>query len=73
MSKAPEPFKGSRYRRAAVTCGILAASATSPGDRESLLRMQQSWLERARHEDWLSELPPDPPDRSNALARPRPS
>jgi len=73
MLKAPEPFKASRYRRAATTCGILAASATSRGEREALLRMQQSWLDRARHEDWLDDLPPSPPDRSNALAKPRPS
>jgi len=73
VSKAPELFKASRYRRAAVTCGILAASAASPGDREALLRMQRSWLDRARHEDWLDDLPPNSPVRSNALTRSRPS
>jgi hypothetical protein len=71
VSQTPELSKASRYRRTAATCGILAASATSPGDREVLLRMQRSCLERARHEDWLDDLPPNPPVRSNALARPR--
>ena len=73
MSKAPELFKASRYRRTAATCGILAANATSPADREVLLRMQRSWLERARHADWFDDQPPNPPVRSNALAVPRPS
>jgi hypothetical protein len=71
--KAPEPFKALRYRRTVATCGILAANATSPADREVLLRMQQTWLERARHEDWLDDQPPNPPVRSNALPVPRPS
>jgi len=71
MSEAPELFKASRYRRTAVTCGILAANAASPADREVLLRMKRSWLERARHQDWLDGFPPNPPVRSNALAVPR--
>jgi hypothetical protein len=68
VSNAPELFKASRYRRAAATCGILAASATSLSDCEALLRMQRSWLDRARREDWLDDLPPNSPVSSNALA-----
>jgi hypothetical protein len=71
MFEAPELLKASRYRRTAATCGTLAASAVSPADRELLLRMQRSWLDRAHHEDWLDGLPPTPPARSNALALPR--
>jgi hypothetical protein len=60
-----------RFRSNAVTCGIFAANAVSPSDRELLLRMQRSWLARACHADWVDEQPPRPPAGSNALAVPR--
>lgn len=71
LSELSELSKASRFRRSAATCGILAANARSPVDRDILLRMQRSWLERAHHEDVLDDLPPDPPVRSNALTAPR--
>lgn len=70
VSEAPELFKPSRCRRTAATCGIFAANAASPADRELLLRMQRSWLARARHEDWFDGLPPNSPAGLNALAIP---
>jgi hypothetical protein len=71
VSEAPEAFKASRHRRTAAACGIFAANAVSSADRELLLRMQRSRLERARHEDWLDGEPPKPPARPNALAVPK--
>jgi len=65
--KAPSE-KAARFRRKAVACGILAASAASSPDRSLLLRMQRSWLQRARHEDWLNDMPPEPPAGRNAFA-----
>jgi hypothetical protein len=70
MFQAPELFKASRFRRSAAACGLFAANATTMLDRELLLRMQRSWLERAYNEDWLGGLPPIPPVKSNALAVP---
>lgn len=70
----PEPARferATRFRSNAVTCGIFAANAVSPSDRERLLRMQRSWLARAGHEDWINGQPPRPPAGSNALAVPR--
>ena len=69
-----EPFpsvEATRLRRSAAACGVFAANAVSLLDRELLLRMQRSWLERAHHQDLVDGLPPRPPVRSNALAVPR--
>jgi hypothetical protein len=63
--------KVSTHRRHAATCGLFAANARSAADRELLLRMQRSLLDRARHDDWLDGLPPMPPARPAALAVPR--
>jgi hypothetical protein len=71
VSEAPEMFRAGRYRRSAAACGIFAANAVSPADRELLLRMQRSWLDRAHHEDWLDGLPPTTPGRPKALALPQ--
>ena len=71
MPKAPELFKASRYRCTAAACGTFAANAVWPTDRALLLRMQQSWLDRAQHQEWLDGLPPTTPASSNALAVPR--
>jgi hypothetical protein len=60
-----------RFRSNASACGIFAANALSSSDRELLLRMQDSWLSRARHADWIDGQPPRPPAGSNALAVPR--
>jgi hypothetical protein len=70
MFQARELFKESKFRRSAAACGLFAANATSLLDRELLLRMQRSLLERAYNEDWLGGLPPIPPAKSNALAVP---
>jgi hypothetical protein len=56
------------YRRKAAMCGNLADCARSPGDRRALLRMRDSWLTLAANAEWLSGLPPTPPDGANALA-----
>ena len=63
--------RATRFRGTAAVCGIFAASALSSADRELLLRMQRSWLDRARHEDWVNAMPPRPPAGSNALSVPR--
>lgn len=68
QSERAQSGKAARFRRNAVACGILAANAVSSSDRSLLLRMQRSWLERAHHEDWLNEIPPEPPAGPNALA-----
>jgi hypothetical protein len=47
---------------------MFAENAASAADRESLLRMQQKWLARASHQDWLNDLPPTPPASPNSLA-----
>ena len=64
-------FNASKSRRSAAACGTFAANAVSPADRALLLRMQRSWIERARYQDWLDGLPPNPPERANALAVPQ--
>ena len=71
MSNASQLLNASRYRRAAATCGTFAANAVSSADRALLMRMQRSWLDRARHQEWLDELPPTPPARRSALKVPR--
>jgi hypothetical protein len=63
--------KVSAHRRHAAACGFFAANARSAADRELLLRMQRSLLDRARHGDWLDGLPPMPPARPAALVVPR--
>lgn len=70
MSNGQQLSNESRHRRAAASCGLFAASATSAADRELLLRMQRSLLKRADHEGWLDGLPPVPPARPRALAVP---
>jgi hypothetical protein len=59
-----------QHRRYAAACGLFAASARSAADRELLLRMQRSSLERAWHADWLGRLPPTPPVRTIAFTPP---
>jgi hypothetical protein len=71
MSQAFSSLVSSRCRRAASACGIFAANAISPTDRNLLLRMQQSWLARADCEESLRDPPPNPPTRSIALAVPK--
>jgi hypothetical protein len=71
MLQAPGSPVSTRYRRAASACGIFAANAISPTDRDLLLRMQQSWLARAFCEESLRDPPPDRPARSIALAVPK--
>jgi hypothetical protein len=71
VSEPSQLFNASKSRRSADACGAFAANAVSPGDRALLLRMQRSRLERARYQDWLDGLPPNPPERANALAVPR--
>jgi hypothetical protein len=71
VSKAPELSKASKYRRNAAACGIFAANALSPADRELLLLIQRSWLGLAYNENWLDGLPPIPGANSNSLAVPR--
>lgn len=67
----PQLPNASRYRRAAATCGAFAANAVSSADHALLMRMQRSWLDRARHQEWLDGLPPTPPSKPNAIAAPR--
>jgi len=71
VSEPSQLFNASRSRSTAAACGTFAANAVSPADRALLLRMQRSWLERARYQDWLDRLPPNPPVRANALAVPQ--
>ena len=70
MSKELQPSKASRHRRDAAACGAFATNAKSATDRELLLRMQRSLLERASHQEWLDGLPPVPPAGCNSLAVP---
>jgi hypothetical protein len=66
------PFmKATQCRRSAATCGVFAANAVSRSDREFLLRMQRTWLDRAYHQDLIDGMPPRPPARSSALPVPR--
>lgn len=71
MSQPFPSLVATRFRRSAAACGVFAANAVSGSDRELLLRMQRSRLERAHHQDLIDELPPRPPASSNALAVPR--
>jgi hypothetical protein len=71
MSEPSLSIEATRLRRSAAACGVFAANAISLLDRELLLRMQRSWLERAHHQDLIDGLPPRPPARANALAVPR--
>jgi hypothetical protein len=63
--------KALQHRRHAAACGLFAASARSAADRELLLCMQRSSLERAWRADWLGKLPPTPPVQVIALTPPR--
>ena len=67
----PSPSKSAAYHRKASTCRALAECATSALDRDQLLSMSRSWLERAASEDWRDGLPPVPPG-SNGLSVVRP-
>jgi len=71
MSKQSSSAKATRFRSSAAACGTFAANAVSPSDRELLLRMQRSRLERADHQDLIDGLPPKPPACSAALPVPR--
>ena len=71
MSELSQSIKATRFRKSAAACGAFAANAVSLLDRELLLRMQRSWLERAHHQDLIDETPPRPPGCANALAVPR--
>jgi hypothetical protein len=71
MFEPSSSVKAMRCRKNAVTCGIFAVNAVSRSDRDLLLRMQCSWLERAHYQDLIDGLPPLPPTRSSALAVPR--
>jgi hypothetical protein len=71
MSEPSQSVKAMRFRSHAAACGVFATNALSPSDREFLLRMQRSWLERAHHQDQVDGLPPPPPGCSSALAVPR--
>ena len=70
MSKGCNLSKASEHRRHAAACGLFAANARSEADRELLLRMQRSALERAWHEDSLGGLPPMPPVQLIAMRAP---
>lgn len=71
MSEPSQSIKATRFRTHAAACGAFAANAVSPSDRELLLRMQRSSLERAHFQDHVDRLPPGPPGCSSALAVPR--
>ena len=71
VSESSQSVKATRFRSHAAACGVFAANAVSPLDRELLLRMQRSSLERAHHQDDVDGLPPRPPGCSTALAVPR--
>jgi hypothetical protein len=71
MSETSRSVTAMQCRKNAATCGIFAANALSPPDRERLLRMQCSWLDRANYQDLVDGLPPRPPTCSRALAVPR--
>jgi len=71
FTKAVPFAKATRFRSNATACGTFAANAVSPSDRALLLRMQRAWLDRARHQDTIDELPPRPPAGIGALAVPR--
>ena len=73
MSKGPDLSKAMQYRGHAAACRLFAANAGAAADRDLLLHMQRSLLERAFHEDSIDGLPPIPPARSAALAVPRQS
>jgi hypothetical protein len=71
MAEPSQSAKATQLRSHAAACGAFAANAVSPSDRELLLQMQRSWLERARHQDLIDGMPPSPPGCSSALAVPR--
>lgn len=71
MSGLPKSQRAVQFHRHAALCGVFAANAVSRLDRDLLLRMQRSSLERAHHQDLVDGLPPQPPAGSNALAVPR--
>jgi hypothetical protein len=71
MTEPSQFERATRFRNSAAACGMFAANAVSPSDRDLLLRMQRSWLERAHYEDWVNGLPPIPPAGARALAVPR--
>ena len=71
MSETSQFERATRFHNNAAACGAFAANAVSPSDRELLLRMQRSWLERAHHQDWVNGLPPATPGGATALAVPR--
>ena len=49
--REPSQFeRARRFRDNAAACGMFAANAVSLLDRARLVRMQRTWLERARHE-----------------------
>jgi hypothetical protein len=68
--QAPGFPRAAQFRSHAAACGIFAANAVSPSDREHWLRMQRSWLDRAHHEEWVNGMPPRPPAGLRALSVP---
>ena len=70
MSKGYGLSKATQYRGQAAACCLFATNARSAADRELLLHMQRSLLERACREDWIDGLPPIPPGQPAALAVP---
>jgi hypothetical protein len=70
LETSPETSKALKHRREADAYGVFATNAKSAADRELLLRMQQSSLTRAYHQNWLDGLPPVPPAGCNSLALP---
>lgn len=70
MTQAPGSPTAAQFRSHAAACGVFAANAVSPSDRELWLRMQRSWLDRAHHEEWVNGMPPRPPAGLMALAVP---
>jgi len=71
VSDLSQSIRATELRRHAAACGRFAANAILPSDRDMLLRMQRSWLERAHYQDLVDGLPPRPPVCSSALAVPR--
>jgi len=70
--REPSQFeRARRFRDNAAACGMFAANAVSLLDRARLVRMQRTWLERARHEGFINGLPPRPPAGAKALGVPR--
>jgi hypothetical protein len=71
MPEQSRSVQAMQFRSSAAACGLFAVNAVSLSDRELLLRMQRSRLDRADHQDLVDGLPPRPPACSSALPVPR--